>query len=217
MSGAMREYSLLRGQGLDLGPYALRYPEHERTMLRVIADRASTHGDKDWLVFDGADRLTFGTGWREICRVGHALDRDGFEPGAHAGLMLRNQTEFLPAFYGAQVRGGVSIPLNADSRGPLLQAVIEHSDIEVLFARTDLLERLEAVDGLGRVRLVVAVGPDELHGTLHGAAVIRWEEWLAGLPDDHAWPFPASHAPSTIQYTSGTTARQKGAVYTHNF
>ncbi len=213
----MREYSLLRGQGLDLGPYALRYPAHERTMLRVIADRAASHGEKDWLVFDGAERLTFGAGWRGICRVGHALDRDGLAPGAHVGLMLRNQTEFLPAFYGAQVRGGVTIPVNADSRGPLLQAVIEHSDVEVLVVRTDLLDRLEAVDGLGRVRLVVAVGPDELPASLHDADVIGWEDWLAGLPDEHAWPFPPSHASSTIQYTSGTTARQKGAVYTHNF
>ena len=50
-----RDYSLLRGQGLDLGPYAGRYPEEQRTMLRVIADRAASHGGKDWLVFDGSD------------------------------------------------------------------------------------------------------------------------------------------------------------------
>ena len=67
-------------------------------------------------MFDGVDRLTFADGWGGICRVGHALDRDGFEPGAHVGLLLRNQLEFLPAFYGPQVRGGVSIPLNADGR-----------------------------------------------------------------------------------------------------
>ena len=74
--------------------------------------------------------------------------------------------------------------------------MIEHSDVEVLVVRADLLDRLEALDGLGRVRLVVAVGADGVPDGLHGAAVVRWEDWLAGLPDDHAWPFPASHAPS---------------------
>ena len=43
MDALVRDYGLLRGQGLDLGPYALRHPEQERTMLRVIADRAASH------------------------------------------------------------------------------------------------------------------------------------------------------------------------------
>jgi crotonobetaine/carnitine-CoA ligase len=217
MDAFVKDYGLLRGRGLDLGPYALRYSERERTMLRVISDRASSHANKDWIVFDGADRLTFGDGWRGICRVGHALDRDGLSARAHAGLLLRNQLEFLPAFYGAQVRGGVSVPLNADSRGPLLQAVIEHSDVEALFVRTDLIDRLEGLDGLGKVRLVVAVGPDEAPDRIHGATVVRWGDWLEGAADDHAWEFPQAHERSTIQYTSGTTAQQKGAVYSHNF
>ena len=123
----LREYSLLRGQGLDLGPYALRYPEHgaddaARDRRPGRDPRATRTG---WSSTAPTGSRSAG-GWREICRVGHALDRDGFEPAAHVGLLLRNQPEFLPAFYGPQVRGGVSIPLNADSRGPLLQAVIEH-------------------------------------------------------------------------------------------
>ena len=68
----------------------------------------------------------------------------------------------MPAFYGAQVRGGVTVPLNADSRGPLLQQVIEHSDVEAIVVRADLVDRLEALPSLGRVRLVVVVGDGPL-------------------------------------------------------
>src|SRR5439155_16257113 len=129
----------------------------------------------------------------------------------------RNQVEFMPAFYGAQVRGGVAVPLNADSRGPLLQAVIEHSDVEVIVARTDLLDRLAELEGLGSVRLVVAVGEETAPAEVNGVPVAGWDEWLAGLPSAHAWEFPEHDAPCLIQYTSGTTASQKGAVYTHHF
>jgi crotonobetaine/carnitine-CoA ligase len=207
---------LLRGRGFELGPYATRYPPHERTMLRVLADRAADRPDKPWLVFDGSDVLTFAEAWRAVCQVGHALDRAGFEPGAHVGLLLRNQREFMPAFYGAQVRGGRTVPLNADSRGPLLQQVIEHSDVEAIVVRSDLVDRLEALPSLGRVRLVVVVG-DGPPPSLAGVDVVRWDEWLDGAPDEHAWPFPLHDARCLIQYTSGTTARPKGAVYTHNF
>jgi crotonobetaine/carnitine-CoA ligase len=210
------EAGLLRGRGLDLGPYALRYPPPERTMLRVLADRAQDRPEKPWLVFDGADVLTFGEGWRAACRVGHALDRAGLEPGAHVGLLLRNQVEFMPAFYGAQVRGGNTVPLNADLRGPLLQHVIEHSEVEAIVARTDLLDRLAALPTLGRVSLVVAVGDGDFPEPA-GAKVVRWSDWLENVPDEHSWPFPPYDARCAIQYTSGTTARPKGAVYTHSF
>ena len=79
---------LLRGRGLDLGPYARRYEPSERSMLRVLADRAADRPDKDWIVFDSSDRLTFGSAWRTVCRVGHALARD-VQAGAHVGLLLR--------------------------------------------------------------------------------------------------------------------------------
>ena len=136
-------------------------------MVRVLADRAADRPDKDWIVFDSRDRLTFGGAWAEACRAGHAFDRD-LSAGAHVGLLMRNQPEFLVAFYGTLVRGGMAVPLNADSRGPLLHAVIEHSDIEAIVVRDELVERLTTLTDLAHVRLVIVVGdgpaPDEIHG-----------------------------------------------------
>ena len=142
MSGFVQRHGLLQGQGLDLGPYTLRYAPGERTMVRVLADRAADRPEKDWIVFDGVDRLTFGGAWEQACRIGHAFDRD-LPAGAHVGLFMRNQPEFLVSFYGALVRGGLAVPLNAESRGPLLHAVIEHSDIEAIVVRDELVERLD--------------------------------------------------------------------------
>ena len=209
-------YGLLQGTGLDIGPCSSRYPLAERTMLRVLSDRAATDADKDWVVFDGRERLTYGDAWRETCRVGHALDAD-LATTDHVGLMLTNQPEFLPAFYGSQVRGGVTVPLNAGSRGPLLQAVIEHSDVKAIVARTDLLDRLSELEDLGQVRLVVVAGEGPVPDTIRGRPVVRWDAWLDGQPTGHDWPLPAYDDVGLIQYTSGTTARQKGVVYPHHF
>ncbi len=209
---------LLRGRGTGLGPYATRYPEAERTLLRVLADRAAASPDRPWLAFDGTDTLTFGAAWRGACRVGSALDRDGFDCGAHVGLLLTNQAAFMPAFHGPQVRGGVTVALNAESRGASLAAVIEHAEAEALIVRRDLLERLAALDDLGAVRRVVVVGDGDqpLPAAIHGAPVAGWEAWLDGVSPAHVWPFPAHDAPAIIQYTSGTTKRQKGAVCSHH-
>jgi crotonobetaine/carnitine-CoA ligase len=216
MTGFVRRHGLLQGQGLDLGPYTLRYPEGDRTMVRVLADRAADRPEKDWIVFDSRDRLTFGGAWEQACRVGHALDRD-LPEGLHVGLLMRNQPEFLVSFYGALVRGGVAVPFNAEARGPLLEAVIEHSDVQAIVVRDELVERLSSLSGLGHVTLVVVVGDGPAPDTIHGARVVRFADWVEGLPTHHAWEFPLDDARAAIMYTSGTTARPKGAVYTHQY
>jgi crotonobetaine/carnitine-CoA ligase len=96
--------------------------------------------------------------------------------------------------------------------------VIEHSDVQVIIARADLLERLAVLPSLGQVRLVVVVG--EAPGktlSRSDVAVVPWRTWIDGLPDDHTWPFPGHDERCLIQYTSGTTAHPKGAVYSHSF
>lgn len=212
----MANEDLLQGTGLGPGPHQERYRLEERSLVRVLADQAAARPDKDWLVFDGTRRLTFAGAWRSVCAVGHALDAS-LEPGAHVGVMLRNEPEFPLAFFGAQVRGGVAVPFNPDARGPLLHAVVEHSEVKVLVVRVDLLDRIAELESLAHVELLVAVGEGELPERVHGVPTVRFEDWVAGRPESHDWPFPAYDAPCLIQFTSGTTSRAKGAVYPHHF
>lgn len=207
---------LVRGTGYPLGLNATRYPTEERTLLRVLADRAAEFGDKDWLVFDSTDPVSYARAWSEACRVGNAIERS-VGAGAHVGLFLLNQAEFLPCFFGSMVGGGLAVPLNAQARGPLLHHVVEHSDARIVIARTDLLDRLVAIDGLGSVELVVAVGEGDRPHSIHGVPVVAFERWLEGAPDTPPTEFPDYRSPCLIQYTSGTTGRQKGAVYPHQF
>jgi crotonobetaine/carnitine-CoA ligase len=210
---------LLRGTGLDLGAYSLRYPAAERSMVRVLRDQAVKYPGRSWLVIDSTETLTFGAAWRDACRVAHALDRDGLSADAHVGLLLTNQRDFMPAFYGPQVRGGVTVPFNAELRGAPLATLIAHSQVRQLIVRADLLERLAALSGLAAVEQIVLVGAPsgKLASSLHGASIIAWNDWLDDVPDEHVWPVPAQSAPCLIQYTSGTTRSQKGALYPHGY
>ena len=207
---------LLRGSGASLGPLALQYPAKEKSMLRVIRAQAQARPDQPWIVFDGTDVLTYADTDRLVNTVANAvLETAG--SGAHVAMMLRNQIEFPPTFYGAQAAGGVCVPLNPDARGPLLRYVLDHSDASVLVARTDLLATFEGLTDLAGVKLVVAVGEDTSPESIHGVPVTTWDAWLDGRSAAPQAEIPPADQMCLLQFTSGTTGRPKGAIYTHHF
>ena len=173
---------LLRGKGFDLGPYATRYPREQRTIVRLLADQAAAQPDATWLVFDGTDAVTFGEAHRLANRVANAIGAP-----RHVALFLRNRGEFMPALIGAMATGGVAVPLNADARGPLLEYVIEKSDSTVVIAQSDLLDRLEGLDSLAQVELVVVLDGDA-PDSVCGVHAVRWNDWLDGVSDEPPGP-----------------------------
>ena len=64
MTGFVQRHGLLQGQGLDLGPYSTRYaPRATARWCTSSPTGPPTGRDKDWIVFDSRDRLTFGGAW----------------------------------------------------------------------------------------------------------------------------------------------------------
>lgn len=207
---------LLRGRGLSLGPNATSCPREQRSLLRVLRKRAQTRGDHAWLIFDGSETLTFAAADRRANQVAHALGSTVGD-NAHVALMLRNQVEFMPAFYGAQAAGGVAVPLNPESKGPLLHQVLTKSEARVIVVRNDLLGVVAELEDLGGVELVVVTGPAEPQRAVNGVPVVAWTEWLQGQPVTPPQDVPSFDQICLLQFTSGTTGRAKGAIYSHHF
>jgi len=210
------EAGLFRGTGHGFGPYYLSRPLEERSMLRVLRDRAVDRGDHPWLIFDSDEVVTYADAYERTNRIADAIVSD-VGRGAHVALFLRNQPEFLPTFYGAMTAGGVAVPLNAESRGPLLQDVLAQSEARLVVAREDLLDRLDALSELHDVELVVVVGGSTPPPTVCGVAAVAWEDWLDGRRAEPPEELPAWHETCLLQFTSGTTGRAKGAIYSHHF
>ncbi|GIS89670.1 hypothetical protein CM1200mP19_0010 [bacterium] len=115
------------------------------------------------------------------CRIGQALVRDGFS-GSHVGLFMENQVEFFPTMYGTHAAGGIAVPFNARTRGLHLHHVVTKSDVSVIVVRDEYFEHLQKLNDIGVVETVVVVGEPPEVETLHGAAVVGFDQWIADLP-----------------------------------
>jgi crotonobetaine/carnitine-CoA ligase len=211
---------LLRGDGPSLGPYATRWPDAERTLLRVLDLQSEERADHTWLVVDGVDRLTFAEARRQTHAVAHALVADDLA-GEHVALFLRNHIAFMPVLLGAMAAGGVAVPLNPELRGPLLTRMLERCGARVLVADARLVDRLVELDSLAGVDLVALTG--EVDGSVRdalsalGARVVDLAEWSAAAPAGTLPPYPDSSAPALLMFTSGTSGGSKAAVWSHHY
>jgi crotonobetaine/carnitine-CoA ligase len=205
----------MHGRIQDLGPYATRFPVAETTITRLLRTQAQTRGDRTWLNYDGRDFLTFADGERFANKVSNAI-LDAVGPGAHVGMFLRNQVEFMPVECGA-VAVGVAVPLNSDARGPLLESQIERSDVKVLVIRQDLIEPVAALSTLSQVELVVVVSDGDIPQRIVDVPTVRYSDWIERQPATLDHPDPKHTDLAVIAFTSGTTGRAKGAMYSHYF
>ena len=148
-------------------------------------------------------------------RLAWAMRRAGVERGDRVALVLDGRVEYLAAYYGILMAGGVVVPMNPDTRPRVLAHALSHCDARaVVIGGGELPHLAKALDELPGLRLVVSVG--EARGDLgaHGVELAPFDALVAGadeLPDGGA----SGEDLASINYTSGTTGPPKGVMLAH--
>jgi fatty-acyl-CoA synthase len=185
----------------------------ELSPLSFLERSAIAFPAKTAVVYD--DRtLTYEELARLATRVARGLEAGGVEQGDRVAFLCPNTPEMLVGHFAVPLLSAVLVAINTRLAPEEIRYILDHSGARVLVGDTELLARLEDIVGdLQTVTEVVAI--DET-GTDLPFAATSWAELLErGSDDPLPWTVDDEERTIAINYTSGTTGRPKGVMYTH--
>jgi fatty-acyl-CoA synthase len=174
-------------------------------------------------VVDGSRRLTYAEFGARVYRLAHALRKHGIEKGDRVALLCRNSTEVLEAHFGVPQLGAILVPINIRLASDEIAYILDHSGAKVLILDTELAHLVAPIrSNLPHLSLIIKAQVSARHAD--GSAESEttafdgpdYEEFLAdSSPEPFVYPVDDEDHTISINYTSGTTGRPKGVMYTH--
>ncbi len=177
-------------------------------------------------VIQGSRRISYETIRGRAAGVAKRLAEEGLAPGDRVGLMLENSPEYIIAYFGVLLAGGVVVPLSDQVTSRGFTHILSDCGARAAFVQRKATriaaESLPALPGV-RTLVVADVTASEKKAAAAGPPVALPDGVKAiGLDDigadkgDQVAAIPrAGQDLAMILYTSGTTGEPKGVMLTH--
>jgi fatty-acyl-CoA synthase len=178
------------------------------TPLRFLGRALEVYPDKV-AVIDGDRTFTYSEFAALVTRFAHAIRASGVAEGDRVAFIASNSAELLAAHYAVPLAKAVLVAINTRLSAEEVQYICDHSGAVMLAGDAALLPDVS----FQTVREIVETPSPS--GEFTGAAVPFSDVLARGSDDPIPWEVDNETATITIDYTSGTTGRPKGVMYTH--
>lgn len=186
-------------------------------MSRILGRGATLDPNEEIVTLqeNGTHRQTLRTTWNRANQVAHALTKLGIQQGDRVASFMWNNYRHLELYQAVPSMGAVLHTLNIRLSPNDLEYIINHAQDRIIFADEDLLPLLEPlIDKIPTVELLVICRHGE-GGDSGFKNQTDYEEFIADEETKFDWPEIDENSPMGLCYTSGTTGKPKGVMYTN--
>ena len=185
----------------------------ELTPLLFLERAARVYAGRAAVVY-GRRRFTYGEFGGRARRLATALRRAGLERGDRVAFLAPNVPALLEAHFGVALAGGVLVAINTRLNADEVGYILGHSGARFFFVDAELGAGLGAL--ATGARTITIDDPEFAPGAPPTFGGPEYEAFIDVPPDESlACGMPAEDDLYSINYTSGTTGRPKGVMYTH--
>ncbi len=203
------------------------------TLPAMMARSLDRYADRDLMVTP-EERLTYREANEASLALARALVGAGVGKGSRVGIQFPNGPRWVTAWLATTRIGAVAVPISTFYQPPEMAWVLRHADVQVLLAQrsmfgrdfVDVLEEaLPALPQAAAAQLQLAAAPN-LRSVVFWGDAPPWA-WSAsaavgrlasGVDDELIRAMEECVTPADVAvtlYSSGSTARPKGALHTH--
>jgi len=185
--------------------------------LPTIMNRAETLHSKKQIITRLPDkslhRYTYGDFIIRAKKLSVSLQQLGVKEGDRVATFCWNHYQHLEIYFGVPAFGAVLHTLNLRLSAEDLEYIVNHADDKVIIVDQVLLPLLDKFKDKIKVKHIIVIpnaGQPVPEGTLN------YEDVLASGDEEKYIPFEGDeNTAAALCYTSGTTGKPKGVLYSH--
>lgn len=187
-------------------------------VAHLLADRAKARGEHPfmiWSPFEGPDiELSYAAFEDQTARLANGLAARGIRAGDFLLIHLENCLETSLAWYACARLGAIAVTTNARSAGQEVAYFAQHCGAKAAITQPKFAEMVN--ENCPDLKWIALTAHDNGAPPAQGTAPEPSDSFEALFADEPA-PLrpPDPDAPAAVQYTSGTTSRPKGVLWTH--
>jgi acyl-CoA synthetase (AMP-forming)/AMP-acid ligase II len=193
-------------------------------LISTILKHAARHHPTGEVISRTHHNTTHRTTWPEVerrsRRLARALEKLGIRAGDRVGTLAWNGSRHLEVYYAAPGMGAICHTINPRLHPDDIAYIVNHAEDKVLFVDLSfapLIGMIAAAIGDHARDVVMLCEPAEVPDVpaAPGMRLHCYETLMDAADDDYVWPTFDENTASALCYTSGTTGRPKGVLYSH--